>query len=551
MSKLINNTVITTHVSKIIELRKGFIINGQYYLKENMQPVPFNTVTFNDATFTDNGNSLLMLNRHINYLANHGYSMEPITDSICFDSKDDTISYVVIESNSYRFLCKFKEENNTCTLIKVNNFIGASNNLKYVGMFQTDLTINICISGCAYSSTIYSYDKQELKAVSNMKIDDMGVDGGKTYDCYSELYRDNNILLSYKSGYGHNRYTCLNIPGNIRISHDMDDVDKNFHNSSPYRNRFLYNNLYINDGNRFGVIHLGTTLPVSGKCTFTGAYLVEYDLLENNFFRTEYKLTIPEELTEKYASDSIYYAAESYCSDVWYKTIEGKKYMILYLRDGYRSSLPCRSYVFEITDNPEVEPIDDEELQSEVTKEIKLIKIQEFPLGQVGEIITFNDEPKLKFYSSRRASAADNALINNVFCYEFDEVKLEFFKTLNIHGEIKEFGFDMDRNLYILWNTNEISRYNERTVANFNAKFENALYEYAGEDINTNLIVSTTNLEGQFLEKEVVLDLKGNAIFTSNSTKTITITTSKSNEIKIPITINGAGSLSIFPKVKI
>ena len=64
------------------------------------------------------------------------------------------------------------------------------------------------------------------------------------------------------------------------------------------------------------------------------------------------------------------------------------------------------------------------------------------------------------------------------------------------------------------------------------------------------MIISTTNLQGDRLAKSVKLDIKGNAKFTDNGTKTIEVTTSESEDIKVPVTITGAGAINIFPKIK-
>lgn len=541
MAKILDSSTITNPAYKFMELRKGFLINGQYYLKENMQPVPFNTVNYNSANFTDSGRSLLSLDRNIRYYNIFTFGATDNTkSSICYDSLDEKICYVYLEANSYKWLCKFKEDNNRCDLLNVVSIETPSGSTysKSISIYEKDEEIRVTISGNGSVSIMYRYAKFDLALLGSANIDSLGVNTTYAYDQYSEIYRDSAGIFSYKSGYGSNSYTFYNDSNSVKTTVNMSDVDPCYGSTSNNRNRFNYQNLYKKTDNTMSVIHLAADKLATGKCNFKAGYIVEYDLLLNKFTKTEVPVEVEASVLEKYP-DGVYMASEYWTSDVWYKTINGKTYTILYLRDSYYVGKLSRAYIFEHVVS-ELDP----------KLKLKLIKIQEFPLGQSGNIIHYNDESKLRFYGYRRVSNGAS-LFNSIYCYELDESNLEFVKTFNLDGEIREFGFDRDRNLYVLWNNNELSRFNSRTASNFNARFENGLYEYQGEDIATNLVISTTNLEGQFVEKQVVLDLKGNAKFTGNGTKTITLTTSSIGETKVPITITGAGALSIFPKVKL
>lgn len=541
MAKILDSSIIMDKQYKMIELRKGFLINGQYYLKENMQPVPFNTVTYNSTNFTDTGRSLISLNRNIKYYFNMFYGTTNNTNNtICFDSTDETICYVAIEANSYKWLCKFREKDNRCELIKVVSIETTSGNeySKILSIYEKDDEVRICLGGPSIKTIIYSYFKADLNPAKTLSPDDTSNNTSYAYDQSCEIYKDPEGYFMYKSGYGTNFYCFYNEVSNTKEILSMNDVDPNYDTSSNYRNRFNYNNLYEKTDDYMSVIHIAANKKVSGKCDFKAGYIIKYDKNTNKLSKEEIAITVESSITDVY-SDGVYLSSDYWSSDVWYKTIGGKQYTILYLRNSVNVGKLSRAYFFEHKTSEEDQAMT-----------LHLVKIQEFPLGQTGNIIHYNDEARLRFYGYRRVDG-NRSIFNNIYCYELDESKLEFVKTFNLDGEIKEFGFDLDRNLYVLWNNNEVSRYNERTVSNFNARFENGLYEYQGEDIQTNLIISTSNLEGKLIEKEVTLDLKGNAKFTSNSTKTITLTTSSESETKVPITITGAGALSIFPKVKL
>lgn len=534
MAKILDSSTISQPVYKMIELRKGFLINGQYYLKENMQPVPFNTVTHADANFTDGSRSLLALNRMVKYYGNCHYGINnDSTDSLCFDSTDETITYALIQANAFKYICKFKEENNTCQLANItlvlNNAYGRA-----MSIYEKGDEIRCSIGGSAVVSIIYRYSKSTLTALGSYAPDTLTASTAYEFDQYCEIYHDDTGYFSYKSGLTNNAYSFMNDSTGAKVSVNMSDLDPCYGTNANVKNRFNYNNLYRKTDDTMSVIHLAMQKAAAGKVNFKAGYIVEYNKVSNDFTRTEVPIQVNPEVTAKYP-DGVYLVSEYWTSDVWYKTINGKEYTILYLRDSYNAGKACRAYFFE-----------HKLLEGKVN--LYLDKIQELPVGQNGLIIHYKDEAKLRFYGSRRTAV--NGLFNNLYCYELDEAKLEFVKTFNLDGDIKEFGFDVDRNLYVLWSNNEVSRFNERTASNFNADFESGLYEYQGEDILTNLIISTTNIEGKFIAKEVTLDMKGNAKFTSTGTKTITVTTSDLEATKVPITITGSGALSIFPKVK-
>ena len=41
MSKLLNEVAFNRQIQRIVETKKGLIINGSYYKKDTMTPVPF------------------------------------------------------------------------------------------------------------------------------------------------------------------------------------------------------------------------------------------------------------------------------------------------------------------------------------------------------------------------------------------------------------------------------------------------------------------------------------------------------------------------------
>ncbi|WP_123053162.1 hypothetical protein [Clostridium sp. JN-1] len=86
-------------------------------------------------------------------------------------------------------------------------------------------------------------------------------------------------------------------------------------------------------------------------------------------------------------------------------------------------------------------------------------------------------------------------------------------------------------------------------VITVNTAFENPNITYEEKDIDSNVIVSTRNNEGNRVVTNLQLLLEGNAVFSSTSSKTITITTSKDVDTSVPIKIQGDGMISIYTNI--
>lgn len=528
MSKILDNAVVSHYAPKMIELRNGFVINGQYYLKDNMQPVPFNTVAITNNYVANNGEGLLHLDTTIkksnplNSSFDHSYSL------IAYDSQDERYTYVVTRTGSYSVLIKFKEENNRCS---IDSFVNVASNayISVVKIEDYDDAIALYFAGGGNTTYRQFYSKQDLRITTKEDLITNGAcHGSYPYDAVS--FPEKN--LTFKTGYGFIEYAYYAKELSKAIGLKITEPAQSSSNGTKHR---LYvHNALSKDNEKI------VTLYPRVSATGENAYIKEvdlctYDLINNTW--TKKTITVDNGDFEQnyYASNS------SWVTDLWTRKINSKTYMFLYLRTLY-SFNASRMLIFEYKEEQ-----DDSE---DTIQSITLVKKQEFPVGQSGRIIHFKDEDKFKFYGSCKANQTENSTFSSVYCYELNETSLEFEKTFDINGEIREFAFDKDRNLYILWEDLSVSRHNNRTVANFNAKFEQGLYEYEGEDIDTNLIISTTNLQGQYLRREVKLDIKGNAKFKENDTKSITVTTSDTEDLSIPVVITGAGALNIFPKIK-
>lgn len=532
MSKILDTNYITTYTPRMIELRKGFIINGQYYLKDNMQPIPFNFVTYNNNYLTYDGTSSLILDRRISYNQHCTESTFGEHSGVLFDSEDERVTYVLTKAYSYHYLIKYQEENNRCKQVAVYTLTSSNYYAFPLTITETDEGIEVYMTGQAFTSTINIFNKNDLSLIRSYTTTGLSHSTSYQYDSESVISGD----FRYKAGYGDNRFTFYSRKSSAMKYQKVEDPSSS--DSSNYRNRLHYNGPWEESDREVSAIY-----PVSSSASAAGYIAkmihVKYDKETELYNTKEIKVIAGNPDTVGHDTNTYFATTSGWNSDIFYKTISGKRYMFIYNRHSYNVT-SSRMMVFKY-----------KEITEEENENVfELIKIQSFPTGQSGRIIHFMDEKKLRFYGSVRSSSSASATFSSVYCYELDESTLEFVKTFNVDGVIREFGFDKDRNLYVYWSDNSVSKYNEKTASNFNARFEEGLYEYQGEDIKTNLVISTTNLQGDYLAKEVKLDIKGNAKFKENGLKSITVNTKTDKELNIPVIITGAGSLNIFPKIK-
>lgn len=129
------------------------------------------------------------------------------------------------------------------------------------------------------------------------------------------------------------------------------------------------------------------------------------------------------------------------------------------------------------------------------------------------------------------------------------EPTTEKFKSVEtISDQIKTMGVDSSNRIWFIRDVNDyglemISPYLSTDVT---IKFEDTSLSYSNKNIETAVIVDSVNLAGNRQEVEIKILLEGNAIFRDTQSKTVTVVTSSSQEIRVPIVITGAGSINAY-----
>ncbi|WP_416044625.1 hypothetical protein ACMXKO_10995 [Clostridium tyrobutyricum] len=153
---------------------------------------------------------------------------------------------------------------------------------------------------------------------------------------------------------------------------------------------------------------------------------------------------------------------------------------------------------------------------------------------------------------------AKNLLIirnNGLDIVTVDTTTSKFIIQDTISEPIYSCGIDeLERVWYVtsldgLVNDAKLKVFSVGAIITVNTDFESPNLTYAGEDIDSNIIVSTRNNEGNRVITNLQLLLEGNAVFSSTNSKTINITTSQDVDISVPIKIQGDGMMSIYTNI--
>lgn len=523
MTKILDTNYINGPIPKYIELRKGVLINGQYHLKDTMQPVPFAQYIINNPNIV-NVNSYTFLDRKINHADVSICNSLPIQNvtSIVYDSENENVSYVWFHSGTFAYLYKYDESNNNCKTTGGRIFINNEATTFCVEFCEKDNNIVLSLSG---SASVYGRITRYVLSKENNLATISSIEAVTSINTSSYPYTQScnpveNLYMSSQSAvFDYSYYSEAN---NSVIKEKVIHLC-----SAGSLFKLTIHNVYENTNDKLKVL---SPIPNANGGGFYKEFVMS--TFDKNLEKWNTQKVIPVVGGDK----SLLGTGSTTFQEMFIKTFGSRTFIVVYERTTIIGH--ARANVFEITKDENGEEV------------ITFIKAQTMPSGQGGAIIHHKDEEKLKFYGTCKNGTALADLFSSVYCYEFNETTLEFEKTMSIDGLIRDFGFDKERNLYVTWSDMSMDKYNTRTVANFNAKFEEGLYEYQGVDINTNLIVSTANLQGELLAKEVKLEMKGNAKFKATDNKSISVTTLTTGDLKIPVVITGAGSLNIFPKVK-
>ncbi|WP_315067308.1 hypothetical protein [uncultured Clostridium sp.] len=511
MAKILDSNAITGSVQKVVETPDGYIINGHYYDKVQMIPKPLKLFpTLGDTTDLSMSKKLILGSGVVNHFKTQG-------DTIVSDRYDSTISYVWVvgsrNSTTLRLL-KIKENNGDVKLVTSNAYTSVPTYNPLVRAYCGQDSANLYfILSCA--STFSEYLVKVDKITLTMTV----IEGFSAYSWGSTLKEnETHIYYGRKQGYGTNvlsrynkttatidAFTVTAKTSNIYFSTCFSDIVSNSDTSF-----YTYALSHNSSTNKFGVTRYAfdtakTTLDkicTESDMNITWGSITQFPVFASNGAVTYEPFITTASNGNMYINFAVY---EIPCSST---AVNIPSYGIyVFLLDNKSNALTFKNFI---------------QVTSDYFRGFIGAKNNTFLVG---------------------ASPTSSIFMS------FDETNEKFIITDTISNQPSHIGIDQAENIWIVNALGEVEYLNPSVPTNINVAYENSSYKYEGTDITTFCTVSCQNYSGSYIAAKLQLTLKGNGVFTSNSSKVITVDTLDTDVLKVPIKISGAGSLTVYPQL--
>ena len=519
MAKILDNTTINGPVQRIVETNNGYIIQGNYYDKVTLSPRPF-------KNFINYGNGQdLSFNKSMfcQVAGGIGWSQSKTTNGLVItDSEDPTITYVFsnyFRSSSAQFsMQKIKETDDNVQLIA-----------------STGLPSNSLPSAYSYISHYMGQSKDYLFVV-----------GSSFYNAYSGFYRINKVTLGIELIANNNAYTYV-----MKFRENSNYIYWGFTGDYCTTYMFRYNKLTnVNE-------NMGVPLRQSPQVMYT-VMSPELKVDDNTGIVYEFHV---DSTSKKF---DFYRNTLDYSQSVATSTVKQTAITINWGTTGL-TMMP----MFQASRQIKYEPFFTTTSSGKTYLNISVSSVgTDVPASNYGQlgIYTFAIDDTTKDLTCTAFVNVTSALYRNfiglknnefLVCHSdtaliyvtFDEANQKFVVTDTNNCTPNYVGIDLSENIWFVngaWEIEMISPFIPTTV---NVNYEKDSYKYEGDNIDTFITIEAKNYNGSNIAATLDLQIKGPGVFTSNNMKTIRDVTLTTGTKNIPVQVNGAGNLVIYPKL--
>ena len=511
-----NYTIIDNIRPKVIETAKGFLLNTQYYHKDFVSPIPFESFNILGSVYS------LNTARHA-FLASYSWNRGDNTIGIIQDNKYPERFYFkvvngYVHGTRQEFLICAEERNNQIIPI-ANTNAGDVQLVDYVDQDETYLYFFI---RCNTTSYLYRYNKTTFAFENVVTL------GNATYSyrTFKKVYSDETFIYFFTQAgmnfyfYQYNKVTKA-LYNSVNMYRGADTVAANYNYTAICEDVVdLGNGKYgvyaFNCGNPEEPIDLyilDTTVPFTANNLNTMVSMEHVSIVWNNELSSIPFLTSPVSIKTYYRTSIL--------------TLEnGKKYLNVYVyNENYENVLYIQSqgiYTFTINSNVDLgftgyTKVDSSKLfgavlESDDKKHLIVAKNQAF------QILKFNED----------AERYEDTGLDVISCYSagFDELKRVWYERTN--GAVELINLEDAQSVRI--------------------KFEKDYYEYTGSMISTYIEFSVLNYLNEEMHGTFKLTLSGSAVFAENNTQELTFMYSGKGVQQIGIYINGVNPVTVYPK---
>lgn len=511
MPKIMNSTILNGNITKMMESQKGYFLNGQYYLKNSFNPIPF--VSENYTAYEKCIGLNKVIKQYIGNSTGNKTFINPDIETILVDNNDESISYHTIQTNFIQYqLHVIREENDTAKkLMTINNdcksyYSGAdanSYNIFAGWLGQTEDSVYWLETGFqAYSSYYYSYSIAKKMDKSTYKVSEIYSFPGTGTN--STVYYTGGIVIGDGIVYYGSNLTSYLFKFNIESASfkQISSWDRDAQNFIvPAIKQELDGSGYAYELRNDGFIWK-TSWNASGEKDFEDKLVVNVN---------EGDSLVPQNLNIAWQTD------------LYFMTVQNRDYLV----------------INQFTNKWAIG-----------TGKIQVLSIEDETLSLLGT----TDVPRINWGCLRANNGETILFCNNneyISVYQFSVLDGEFRQINTIDTAMYGFGLDKNENIFVYEKTGELSMYSLKTAASLDLKFADPNYKFVGEKIDTKIIVSAKNFNGEKIVANIELVIKGPMVFKEGGGKQKQVTTTIEGDLEIPVTIEGAGNVSVYPRVVI
>lgn len=502
------DTTITGIRPKVIETAKGFLLNTQYYTKERVSPVPFETCNMLGSPYS------LSIRKQL-YLGNYTWNYPNDEINIFQDSKYEKRYYVRV-LNGYGVGTRevrvfvIEETDNGEVKILYTYAPGDYQILDFVDQNDNYIYFTIRTSTTCY---INKMDKTTfaVTGVTNLSTT-------YSYSQYKKIYND-DMYIYFMYFYNQNIYT-------LRLNKSTNSVETS---NAIYRGKettsasYFLTNLsdtpYQVDENTYGLYLFNAAnaeQPID---------LYQFDMsktLAEGFTMQDVTITWDSSKTKfEFLTANIYCTVRNFIAE-----FNGIKYLnVVTYQPNFNNAnyiVTQGVYTFRI-DSPT-------ELVFTGFNQIDTAK-------QIGGFIY--DESKEHLIVAKQN--AFQILKFNQITFKYESTNFEITNCVSV-------GLDELQRVWYIKTDTSVHMVNLEDAQSVEIEFEKEYYEYTGTSINTYINFSALNYLGEEFVGTFELTLSGPAVFTENDSNVLRFTYNGSGKQQIGITINGASPITIYPK---
>lgn len=495
---------------KVVETGQGFLLNTQYYLKNNMSPVPFEHARLYGSPYQLNLHKSLHC---IAYSWNRSYREIPFV-------KDNYVAgryYIFsqsgfVQSDRHLYSSTMDEADGKCNITRASIDWGDAQFLEYV--YQDEQFVYFT---CIADKTWYlkKYDKYNNTATNCFNI-------ACTYSrpnakllyaddqfFYFASYSDNNISITRYNRVANTQITASTYRGQMTttVNYNLTQILQTIQISETEYGVYAYNcgdtaqplGLYSVD------VSKTFTTTWADACTYTPCVITwdeDHDSLRYN--------------TAIHGINTYY--------ETFVHTVDDKQYLQVCIHNkNFENAayIPYQGiYTFEVVDYNTLTFISYNNLET-----LQQINGYMFDDSQTICVAAINQGFKVYKFSN---------ITKN---YEYTGVELTYIYNVGLDENGRLWYTKLDGSVHLV---------NLSDAQDVEIKFEKEYYEYTGSVINTFVTFRAFTYTGEDAAGTFRLIIEGPAIFRETNSREINI--DYAHEIVIPIQITGAAPITIYPK---